>query len=91
MKRKSLIITLIILGSILFADGWDVQEYPYDLYVYYIVTKAPEKYENLIGSSVVAVISHRHADFGNAFNSSCKSGIIEFLENEDFVTTIETR
>ena len=85
MKRKSLIITLLILGSILFADGWDVQEYPYDLYVYYIVTKAPEKYENLIGSSVVAVTSHRHGDFGNAFNFSCKSGIIEFLENEDFV------
>ena len=83
-KRKSLFIVFLLLFSSIFAGQWDVQEYPSDPYVFYIVTKAPEKYKNLIGSSVVAVTSHRYNDFGNAFNSSCKSGIIEFLENEDF-------
>ncbi len=81
-KRKSLFIVFLLLFSSIFAGQWDVQEYPYDSYVFYVVTKAPEKYNNLIGSVVLSMVSRQN--FRNMFDSSCKAGIIEFLEKEDF-------
>ncbi len=82
MKRKSLIITLLILGSIVFANDWEVQELPYEQYVCYQITDAPEQYKNLKGSYVCAMLSR--GSYRRLYESSCKSGIIEFLKNEEF-------
>ena len=87
MKRKSLLAIFLMFGSIVFANDWDVQEFPYEQYVYYIITDAPETYKNLIGTIVFkwqGLSSPR-----NAFESSCKNGIIEFLKKEDFYINID--
>ena len=82
MKRKSLLAFVLMLSTIVFANDWDVQEFPYEQYVYYIVTDAPETYKNLIGTMVFAW--QGRSSYRNAYESSCKDGIIEFLKKEDF-------
>lgn len=87
MKRKSLAAILLMLGSIVFANDWDVQEMPYEQYFYYVVKDAPEKYKNLIGSIVFA--REYGLSYRNSYERSCKDGIIEFLKNEDFSIDID--
>ena len=87
MKRKSLLAIVLMLSTIVFANDWDVQEFPYEQYVYYIVTDAPETYKNLIGTMVFAW--QGRSSYRNAYESSCKDGIIEFLKNEDFTISID--
>ncbi len=82
MKRKSLLAIVLMLSTIVFANDWDVQEFPYEQYVYYIVTDTPETYKNLIGTMVFAW--QGRSSYRNAYESSCKDGIIEFLKKEDF-------
>ena len=87
MKRKSLAAILLMFGSIVFANDWDVQEMPYEQYFYYVVKDAPEKYKNLIGSIVFA--REYGLSYLNSYERSCKDGIIEFLKNEDFSIDID--
>ena len=87
MKRKSLIVLILMLGSIVFANDWDVVEKPYEQYFCYVITDAPEKYKNLTGTMVFAWISR--SSYRNLYESSCKEGIIEFLKNEDFNIAID--
>ena len=87
MKRKSLIAIILMLGSIVFANDWDVEEKPYEQYFCYVITDAPEKYKNLTGTMVFAWISR--SSYRNLYESSCKEGIIEFLKNEDFNIAID--
>ena len=82
MKRKKLIAILLLLGSVVFANDWDIQELPYEQYVRYQIKDTPEKYKNLIGSYVASMQSR--GIWRDLYTSSCKSGIIEFLKNEDF-------
>lgn len=83
MKRKSFIIILLfVIGSMVFANDWDVQELPYEQYVCYKITDAPEQYKNLKGSYVCAMLSR--GSYRSLYEISCKSGIIEFLKNEEF-------
>ena len=76
-----------MLGSIVFANDWDVVEKPYEQYFCYVITDAPEKYKNLTGTMVFAWISR--SSYRNLYESSCKEGIIEFLKNEDFNIAID--
>ena len=87
MIRKSLVAILLMLGSFVFANDWNVQEVPYENYVYYLVTDAPEKYNNLIGTMVFAWQSR--SSYRNLYESSCKDGIIKFLNKEDFSIEID--
>ena len=83
MKRKSFIIILLfVIGSMVFANNWEVQELPYEQYVCYKITDAPEQYKNLKGSYVCAMLSR--GSYRSLYEISCKSGIIEFLKNEEF-------
>lgn len=76
-----------MLGSIVFANDWDVVEKPYEQYFCYVITDAPEKHKNLTGTMVFAWISR--SSYRNLYESSCKEGIIEFLKNEDFEIDID--
>ena len=44
MIRKSLVAILLMLGSFVFANDWNVQEVPYENYVYYVIKEAPAEY-----------------------------------------------
>lgn len=87
MNRKSLIVLILMLGSIVFANDWDVVEKPYEQYFCYVITDAPEKYKNLTGTMVFAWQSR--SSYRNVYDSSCKDGILEFLKNEDFEIDID--
>ena len=82
MIRKSLLILLLMFGSMVFANDWEIQEMPYENYVYYVIKEAPAEYENLIDSMVCS--SQSRIAYRNVYLSSCKEEILEYLKNGDF-------
>ena len=80
--NKSLLIFLLMLGSTVFANDWEIQEMPYEKYVYYVIKESPAEYENLIDSMVCSRQSR--IAYRNVYLSSCKEEILEYLKNGDF-------
>lgn len=67
-----------------YAPNWDTKnEKGVYYYYYYTVTKAPEKYENFIGTTIFYPINN---NVGNMWRKSCKKSILLALDYEEFHT-----
>ena len=88
MKRKSLFLLLLLLGSVVFASSWQINEKKHnDTYYWYFIDDAPEEYQQVKGTTIFA-IQNSHS-YRNLFSIPLKSEILKYLEEGKFEVRIE--
>ena len=88
MKRKSLFLLLLLLGSVVFASSWQINEKKHnDTYYWYFIDDAPEEYQQVKGTTIFA-IQNSHS-YRNLFSIPLKTEILKYLEEGKFEVRIE--
>ena len=82
MKRKSFIVILLMLGSILFANDWKLEEVCHEGQFYYVIKDTPEMYRQFINEGVF--VKQLDDIFIYLFPSSCEKELLDFLNKGNF-------
>ena len=88
MKRESILLIAMLLGSFVFASSWQINEKKHsETYYWYFIEDAPEEYQQVKGTSIYA--TQNNHSYRNLFSIPLKDEILNYLEEGKFEVRIE--